>query len=79
MVFQEPDSVRIARIEEGMVALHGKIDRNHAETMKQMTPLVARQSKHHDWLIVLRRDRWWLFTLAGLAVSVACYAKWGGH
>lgn len=68
---RESSDARLARIEEGMVSLHGKMDAQHHQKMEILKPLISQVSKHHDSIVTLKRDRWWLGTLAGLAITVA--------
>ncbi len=70
----EPVEVRLARIEEGMVRIHDRIGSNHQEIMSSLNPVLQKTAKHHDDIVVLKRDRFWLFTLAGTALSAAGYA-----
>lgn len=57
----ESVDVRLARIEEKMGA-------NHIIVMESLKPLVPKVNKHHEWLIAIRRDRWWLGVLCVYAL-----------
>jgi hypothetical protein len=66
----ESGDVRLARIEEGMVRVHERISANHTEVMKALGPF---QETRED-VTVLKRDRFWLFTICGFSLSMAGYA-----
>lgn len=70
----ESADVRLARIEEGLVHMHGKIDRNHREAMDALKPMSSRVQKHQESLLILKRDRFWIFMISGGALSLAGYA-----
>ena len=70
----EPQEVRLARIEEGMVRIHDKLDANHRAAMGILQPVAMRVNKHHDDITTLKRDRWWLFTLCSAAFGAALYS-----
>lgn len=76
----EPVDVRLARLEEGLVALHGKIDLYHTDVKTALTKGEDTMQKHGDRLTIVERDRYWLFTLvgAGFALLLA-WVKAGAH
>lgn len=70
----ESDSVRIARIEEGLVRVHERIGSNHREVMTALKPTVDRVEKHDTSITILKRDRYWVFLLFGGALGLASIA-----
>lgn len=66
----EPVDVRLARIEEGIVYSHKKMDDQHKAIMGAILPVITTQTLHHDDITELKRDRFWLFTLAGGAFAL---------
>lgn len=64
----ESDDVRLARMEEGMVRLHQKIDGYHATVLAAIEPMKT----DHDTIVSLKSDRKWLFVLASAALGIAC-------
>lgn len=71
---EEPTNVRLARIEEGLVHLHGKVDDNHSAVMGALVPHRKRVDKHETDITILKRDRYWLFLISGFAFTTAAYA-----
>lgn len=59
----ESDSVRLARIEEGLVRLHERITTNHDAQMSVLTPVVEQTYKNKDDIIRINRDHKWIYTL----------------
>lgn len=73
----EPTDVRLARIEEGIVALHGKFDLHHRSIVEK----IKRVETHETEIALLKRDRWWIMSIAaafGGAVSIAVRWVHGG-
>jgi hypothetical protein len=75
----EPVEVRLARIEEGIVSVHGKLDAYHLAAAARITPLEVEQRAQGTRLTILDRDKWWLFSLAGAAFTTGLYALFGAH
>ncbi len=76
----EPDYIRIARIEEGLVRIHERIATNHREVMTALTPAVKESRKNSEDLIRLKRDRGWVYGLAIVVPSsVAAAIEWLMH
>jgi hypothetical protein len=70
---QEPVEVRLSRIENGLVALHDKIDYRHDMLEKNLIPLSNKVEEHGMSLAILKRDRWWIFSLVGAVFSAIIY------
>ena len=66
----ESNKVKLARIEEGVKSLHKKVDDFHL----QMHDITDKTQKHGTSLAILKRDRWWMFTLTGGAFAAAMAA-----
>lgn len=62
--------IKIVKIEAGVMSLHEKLD-SLAESMK---PVITQQKKHHEDLITLKRDRFWLFALGSAGILGPLYA-----
>ena len=62
----ESTDVKLARIEEGLVALRGEIRTYHKEIVG---PMVKKVEDHHGSITVLKRDRFWVSSLAGIVFS----------
>lgn len=71
---EEPIGSRVARVEEGLVSLHGKIDAYHRDVREILAPLKEKQEKQGKSLTVLERDRFWIFTLIGFMATTVVYA-----
>ncbi len=69
----EPVEIKIARIEDGMVALHEKLDTHHQKIMLILEPLTRKTEQDHDELCSFKRDRYWIFGI--LLVFGICLAK----
>lgn len=66
----ESVDVRLARMEEGMVRLHDKLDATNDKidgVGKALHPYVEMSRKSHDQILTLTRDRFWVFMLCGAA------------
>lgn len=60
---EESDSVRLARIEEGMVRVHDRITSNHDATMKALEPVVSQTYANKDDIIRIKQNHKWIYTL----------------
>lgn len=58
--------VRLARIEERLTDLIGEVRGYHKDVVK---PIAVKVDAHHDSLTILKRDRWWISSLAGVVFS----------
>jgi hypothetical protein len=65
-MMNEPVEVRLARIEEGMVNVHSKMDRNHIEVMSALGPVQG----HGEDITILKRDRHWAIAIITFIGSV---------
>ena len=63
----ESQEVKIARIEEGMVALRGEFREVRKDIDGYHTTIGRRVLTHQDDITILKRDRFWLFTLSSFA------------
>jgi len=70
----ESIEVRLARIEERQIRSDERMEANHDEIMGNIRPLIVVSKKDHDSIVILKRDRFWIFALAGSAISAAGYA-----
>ncbi len=70
----EAIEVRMARIEEGISSLSKKVDQYHGQITQSILPIQQKQYLHQDDITTLKRDRFWLFTISGTALSGAIYA-----
>lgn len=62
--------VKIVRIEAGVASLHQKLD----ALAESMRPVVREQKKHHEDIVTLKRDRFWLFALGSAGLLSPLYA-----
>lgn len=74
----ESDSVRIARIEEGLVAHRGESRENFKAIMKVLDPLVIKVQMHHEDLIRRKQNDKWIYTLLLLGPTslAAAFEVW---
>lgn len=74
----ESTEVRLARIEDGIVGLHGKISENHKRLEQILIPMQDRQQKHHTEIALIKRNFKWMISIAGIFGSAAAIAveKW---
>ncbi len=62
----ETVEVKLARIEEGMVAMRGELKMYHEHISG---PMAKKVDKHQMDLALLKRDRWWISSMVGIASS----------
>jgi hypothetical protein len=60
----ESDSVRIARIEEGLIRLHERISSHHQAVMTALKPAVERSENNMIEIVRIKRDYRWTFLIA---------------
>jgi hypothetical protein len=73
-MIDEPVAVRLARIEDGLVNIHSKLETNHEAVMGQLVSQGSKLEIQGTDIEILKRDRFWVFTLVSLAFGTASYA-----
>jgi|HubBroStandDraft_2_1064218.scaffolds.fasta_scaffold186716_2 hypothetical protein len=70
----ESTDARLARMEEVQNGMNEKISTNHRELLG-VVKAIARDTKENERdILILKRDRFWLFTICGTALSAAAWA-----
>jgi hypothetical protein len=77
MTMEEPVGVRLARIEEGLVYVHKKMDEHHEAQMSALLPLIEKTQNHEIKFATIDRDYRWVSALAVAAVTVVPIALTG--
>jgi len=63
----ESTDVRLARIEEGMVGLRAEFREVRRDFEKYHSTLGKQVFSHQNDIVVMKRDRFWIFTICSFA------------
>lgn len=85
MGHQEPHDIRLTRIEDGIVAIHSKIDAKYEQTetllnakydqvMQLLTPVVNESQDTRDFKVAHKTNLRWILWIAMAALSLSCAA-----